>query len=675
MLVLLLSVTPLQAEPPPPSTEPAQCDTLLMFVGEDTKVLKIASRREQSAWQAPAIARVITQSELREQGTFILSDALQNVPGFYLAEKEWGTAPYLRGIPDSVLFLYDTVPVQSEVDKSIHPIDHELPLWSAKRIEIINGPGSVLWGPDAFAGIVNVVPMTGKDIQGVETGAFYGAPGDQMGFFINTGYDGGIWDGFFALSGRRGKEDTRHFDIVRFTGDDLSALPPEERLGLGRPGEAEYLDAYGHISHGGWLNLSGRMAWNRKPYTMTSAGGTVSWGETRSTPFGFLKLEAKQDLDLSSSFKFTGYYTHLSHEHEVIDQERTQKEDTAYAEIVYDRSVMGGTGMLTGGLSYRRRTVDDAPIWKGYLPGYLASDNSAFLPIVLQEDFDSKLWSLFGQFMKTLGDWDLSAGARHDMHEDLSNQTSVNAGIGWSPSKDWRYKLQYGTAYRTPFARQLYITTSPEFEEIRSLNLQVAWNRADRMGASVTGFQQRIDDHVMEDLYAGLSMPNSQEIYGVELDAYIRPHKKLKIQANLTWLANSGPDETYRYLESITLDPDGFLQENYAVNNYPYDLGADLLFNLQATWSPLERLSLYTRAGYVASRYLVCPRENLLQRVRVPGFWRIDANAIIRDVFFKGADLEISLRNLTDHRYEIPGTYDIIEADPISAQVLLRIRW
>jgi hypothetical protein len=116
------------------------------------------------------------------------------------------------------------------------------------------------------------------------------------------------------------------------------------------------------------------------------------------------------------------------------------------------------------------------------------------------------------------------------------------------------------------------------------------------------------------------------------LDGSIRPHKTLTLQTGFTWLTNNGPDENYRYLESITVDPDGTVRENYAVNTYPFDLGADLLFNAQATWRPLERLSLNTRAIYVSSRYLDLPREDRLQRVRVPGFWRFDATAVMRDL-------------------------------------------
>lgn len=112
--ILALMVGTLRAEEAPADND----DTLLMFVGEDLDVLTIASRREEGARQAPAVARVITRETLEEMGVRTLSQALETAPGFHMAQKEWGTQPYLRGIPDSVLFLYDTVPLGSDVSKS-----------------------------------------------------------------------------------------------------------------------------------------------------------------------------------------------------------------------------------------------------------------------------------------------------------------------------------------------------------------------------------------------------------------------------------------------------------------------------------------------------------------------------------------------------------------------------
>ncbi len=673
--IFLCVSTPLWAEE---DAQPVREETMLMFVGEEIEVLTIASRREQSAWQAPAIARVLTQKELRERGAYTLSDGLKDVPGFYAAQEEWGTQPYLRGIPNSTLFLYDTVPVGSEVTKSIHQLNHDLSLWSVKRVEIVNGPASVLWGPDAFAGIVNVVPMTGKDLDGVEAGVLYQGPGDHLGFFANAGHDQGLWDGFISVSGRRGEEDDRLFEIVRFQGDGMWPLPPEERLGEGYPGTSEYLEASGNFSYDDWLNLSGRIAYNERPYTMTSGEGTTSWGESRRSPFGFFKLEAKRRLDRTSALKLTGFYSELRNEHEVIDRAQTQKETTTYAEVVYDRSMMAGTGIFTGGFSYREKRVQDAPIWIGYLPGYLEDNNPFFSPRILERSYDSRLWSVFGQFQKTIDSFNMFAGVRRDMHEDFEDQTSLSAGIGWSPSSSWRYKLMGGTAYRTPFARQLYEEGNPDLEEIRSLNLQIAWEKPRQMGFSATGFYQWLDDHVMEDPYAGLSLPNEQRIYGVELEGHYSPHRRLKIEANLSLLENRGSDEKYRFIESITIDPDdpdGDLILNYATKTYPYDLGAGSLFNVMVTWQPNDRVSLHARTGYTASRSLIYPRDDAYEIVSASGDWQVDLTAVIRDFIFPGTDLDFSIKNLTDTSYHTPGTYDLVEGRPVTVQAVVRMRF
>jgi outer membrane cobalamin receptor len=671
-VILLCVSTTLWAEE---VTQPESEETILMFVGEETKVLSIASRREQSAWQAPAIARVLNQKELRDQGAFTLSDALKNIPGFYVAQKEWGAQPYLRGIPNSALFLYDTVPVGSEVTKFIHQLDHDLSLWSVKRVEMINGPASVLWGPDAFAGIVNVVPMTGKDLDGVEAGVLYQGSGDHLGFFTNVGCDQGLWNGFLSVSGRRGEEDDRPFDIVRFQGDGLAPLPPEERFGEGLPEESKYLEVYGNFSYDDWLNVSARFSYNDRSYTMTSGGGSTSWGESRGSPFGYVKVEAKRQLARNSVLKFVGFYSDLRYEHDVIDRSQTQEERTTYTELVYDRSMMAGTAIFTGGFSHREKRVQDAPIWRGYLPGYLESNNPAFFPIIFQESYDSRLWSVFGQFHKTIDDFNMFAGLRHDMHDDFEDQTSLSAGIGWSPSISWRYKLMGGTAYRTPFARQLYEEGNPDLEEIKSLNMQVAWEKPHRMGFSATGFYQWLENHVMEDPYAGISLPNEQKIYGLELEGHYSPYSALKIEANLTLLENRGLDEKYRYIVEFTDDGEGNIVPVYDTETYPYDLGADSLFNVMVTWQPTDRVTLHARTGYTASRSLIYPRDDAFEIVSVSGDWLADLGVVIRDVPFSGADLDLSVKNLTDNRYQTPGTYDLIEGPSITVQAVLRVRF
>ncbi|MCF8083526.1 MAG: TonB-dependent receptor [Deltaproteobacteria bacterium] len=669
LAALLGSGASLMAE----SHRPAENDTVLMFVGEDMEVLSIASRRQEGVWQAPAVGRVIPRKELWKQGVKTLSQALKMEPGFYMAQKEWGSEAYLRGIPDSALLLYDNlVPMGSDVTKTLQPLDYELSLAPVKRVEIVRGPGSVLWGPDAFAGIVNVVPMTGKDLDGAETGALYGGPEDHGALYVNMGKDGGEWDGFLSMSGRTIAEDDTPCNIVRFWGEGGRAYPYEERFGAEQPGRSHYLEASGNFSFRDWFTLSGLISDYKRPYAMSgpdesSRERDLTWPESRSGPFGFIKLEAKRDLDAVSGVRFAGYYNWLNLEYEIIDRRLDQRENRFYGELIYDRSFFAGKGVFTGGAAYRKTDVTNAPVWKSYFPDYVAQEKTTFLPLYTLEDYDDRLWSLFGQYTHSIGDFDFSVGLRNDDHRRYADALSYNAGVVWSPWPAWMFKALYGTAYRTPSARQLLGGDTPDLEEIETLNLQAGWKPSPRAEVNVCGFVSKIENHFMEDPYAGLSQPNHQKLYGVELNGRFSPLKVLDLSANLTLLNNSGPDETYRYIQYWDPDP------HYEELNFPYDPGPKRLFNLTGTWRPHERVSIFARLGYHSATRLMYPRADTVQCL--DGAWVLDMAATVRDMIFPGVDLQIAVRNLGNTHYRTAGTYSTISGEPFTAEVMLRKRW
>lgn len=654
-------------------TEPADEPTMLMFVGEQLDVLTIASRREESAWQAPAVARVITRDQLRNRGAATLGEALEKMPGFFMSRKEWGMQPYLRGIPNSVLFLYDTVPISSDIKKSWNLLDHEMSLAPVKRIEIVRGPGSVLWGPDAFAGIVNVVPMTGKDLNGTELGITYDYPGDQKGFFANHGYHSGNYDLFLSLSGRRGEEDDRAANIKRFWGNGQTPVSPEQRYGETQPDDSRYLEAFGSLSIGDWLHLSSRISDSRKPYRMSDASGRMSWLEARSVPTSFVKLEAKKDVDISSTIRFTGTFSSLHPEYDLIDRTISQRETTSYGELIYDRSFFAGSGLMTGGISFREKHVKNAPVWNSYFPDFLGDENRFFLPLLSQEDYNTRLWSLFLQFNQKMGHIDVWGGIRKDFHDKYKDHISYNAGVSWEISTNLMMKILFGTAYRTPFSRQLISDEEPDLEKIKSISSQIVWKFNEHLDVALCGFASRIDNHIMEDPYAGLSVPNHQSINGIELEMNLSPSKKIQLSAKLTALDNTGPQETYRYNDYSYIRADGTIVEHFVDLAYPYDIGSDIMFNLMGTMNLNRYITTYAGLSYFSDRKLIYPRGDTF--IDLPGVWLLDATATVRDILPKGLELELALKNCTDRKYEIPGTYSTLSGDPFSVHITLRKKW
>lgn len=656
----------------------AREDTLIMFVGEDLEVVSIASRREEAAWQAPAVARVITRDQIREQGDTTLAQALEKTPGFYMAPQEGGARPFLRGISDGVLFLHDSVPLGADSSKSFHPLDHELSLTGVKRIEIIRGPGSVLWGPDAFAGIVNVVPMRGRDLDGTETGALYRHPGDQIGAYLNHGVETMDWDLFLSLSGREGREDETEADVRRFWGDDDDGpVPPDQRYGEEAPGQAHFVEAVANFSYREWLSVSGRLSDYRRPVAVTGPDDEPAWLETDNTTTSYLKLEARKEIDGASAIRFLGSYTYLRPAQQIIDETFRQREKTVYGELIYDRSFMAGKGLLTGGTSFRHKRIEDAPVWESSLPDLLPPENEVFLPFYSMQSYDTRLWSGFAQYLHKFGDLDVWLGLRFEDHDEYNSKTNYNIGFSYAVTPEWMVKAIYGTAYRTPFVRQLVDGGTPDLEEISSVNLQVGYRPSDRYGAVATGFFNAIKDHIAED-FTGLSNPNHQDIYGVELDAWYHPLPSLKLSANATLFDNSGPDETYLYNDFIFIRPDGSVERNFVTLANPYDTGPERLMNFMATWRPGGGVTVFGRLGYSSGKILTYPgdpAEGSDPAATVSGDWLLDAALTVEDLFASGWNLSLSGRNLLDKNQEIPGAYSLIDADPFTVEAVLRTTW
>jgi outer membrane receptor for Fe3+-dicitrate len=58
----------------------------------------------------------------------------------------------------------------------------ELPLEAVERVEVIRGPGSALYGADAFAGVINIITKKAKDINGTRLGVRAGDANTQSGW-------------------------------------------------------------------------------------------------------------------------------------------------------------------------------------------------------------------------------------------------------------------------------------------------------------------------------------------------------------------------------------------------------------------------------------------------------------------------------------------------------------
>ena len=646
-------------------------DTMLMFVGEDLEMLSIASRKEEAAWSAPAIVDVITRQEFESNNAFTLSQALEGTPGFHINQTERSSTYYLRGIPNSALTLFDTVPMGSGVVKSENYMDYETSLSAVKRIEVVRGGGSVLWGPDAFAGVVNLVPLTGKDVNGFQTGLNLSS-GDSSGeVYLNYGCEKHRWSGFASVSARFAKDEGPETNLVRFWNDGILPAPPEDRYGKNNADDSHFVNFYGSISYENWLTLSLRFSDSLNAYTVSDWDDDFRWEEQTASTRHMVKLEAVKSIDQDSGVRFTGYLSGKSLDYSIIDSTLDRKESSIFAEVIYDRSFFLSKALLTTGISLKSDQYDRVPVWDGFFPLFLTDENLNFLPEIAQYDFSNDLFSVFGQYRHKFNLVEIWAGTRYDNHSAYEGKISYNTGFAWNIDK-FILKGIFGTGYRTPFARQLFEESDLRLEKITTLNLGLSWKY---MGtrAAVTLFRNELENHVIEDRYAGagLSSPNSQDIYGLELEVEHQFSQNLTLFANLTLLNNSGADEIYYYNDYNYTDEQGNTAEHYLELSHAYEPGPDIMGMVKAVWDINRNLSFAPELRYFGSQTIYSPVAD--ETLSCGHAWGMDVNLMIRNYF--PFDVNLFLINLFDNKYKTPGLYSVTQNSGFTAGIALRYSW
>ena len=125
--------------------------------------IDVASRKESTAREAPGVVTVITRDQIQKSGARDLIDILRLVPGFdvgFDTNGAYGVA--IRGIwanEGKVLVLMDGVPLNDEMYGTFQ-YGHHIPVDIIERIEIMRGPGSVMYGESAELGVISIKTMT-----------------------------------------------------------------------------------------------------------------------------------------------------------------------------------------------------------------------------------------------------------------------------------------------------------------------------------------------------------------------------------------------------------------------------------------------------------------------------------------------------------------------------------
>ncbi len=628
----------------------------LFFVGQDLRVLTVASGRAEMPDKAPAIATVITSDDIERGGYRTLADVLSSCSGFYIAKREWGSELYLRGVLQGPLFLYDGVPLTSDSTKSIYPLDDELNIYALKRVEIVKGPSSVLWGPDAFSGVINLVPKTGKDLNGVEVGLLGESPFDGRGFFLNAGKRKGKFSGFVSIYSYWRRPYLNHYNVSS-SGDRVSRSLKTQ----------EYYDLLFNFTAGDALQISGRWSDYRRNFTMMDFSREYSWKAEKKNPFSYLKAEYKKIWD-STSLRLKGYYSYLKQKKGEMNVYQSQKSRIYFAGFMLNRELFDKRGILTLGASYRYNKVSDAVLRvKGAVPDFISPENKVFKPIVEEKSFDTDLFSSYLQYRHHIDKWEFWLGLRYDNHSDYKDRWSYNAGVMWYPTRSLYFKAIYGVSYRTPYAVQFVGRERATPEEMRSLNLQVGY-RFKGIELKLTPFYSKIKNHVLEDPFGGYSLPGRREFLGTELEFIWKISDRFKLWTNLTAFSSWGDDEDFKVLKYIFITPEGEKDYRYEFYSKDFDQGPQNIANIGFDWNITSKWHAWGKLSYTGSRVFSYLKEDY--KKYLGSQWLFDASLDYK--ICKNFKVRFLVKNLFNNRYKEAGTYSIFESKPARFYFILK---
>ena len=141
-----------------------------------------SSRFSQKSSEAPSRVTVVDAQAIQKFGYRTLRDILNSIPGIYSTYDR--NYSYLGargfGVPGDYntrfLMLLDGKRVNDNIYDSFG-VDYDgiVNVDLIQRVEFSSGPGSAVYGANAFFGVINVITKNGDDIDGVQVSADYGS--------------------------------------------------------------------------------------------------------------------------------------------------------------------------------------------------------------------------------------------------------------------------------------------------------------------------------------------------------------------------------------------------------------------------------------------------------------------------------------------------------------------
>jgi outer membrane cobalamin receptor len=567
-------------------------EELTLVYGDKTSI-SIATGSTQSLRRAPAVASVITAQDIAAMGATDLDHVLESIPGMHVARSANQYSPLfvVRGIfsqfAPQLLVLQNGVPITSIYLSNKGNVWAGYPVEHIARIEVIRGPGSALYGSDAFSGVVNIITKAAADTPGTELGVRAGSFGTRDGWVQHGGKWGpaevaayvrvGTTDGFRRLIDADAQ--TRNDTLF---GTKASLAPGPVNLGY------DAVDANLDISLDKWRLRAG---YKLRDDVQTGAGVASALdpvGRSRSeritTELAWTDPQVGKDWSMGASIS-TQYYNQLT----PVDYQLLPP-GLRFPTGLFPNGMRGGPDFweqnvrLSGYVGYAgfkdhhlRAGIghDDLDLYRirenrnfTYSPSGLPIPQTTYLEYSAADPFlrtgSRKIDYLYLQDEWNIApDWALTAGVRHDRYSDFGGTTNPRMALVWDASLNLTAKLMYGRAFRAPSFIEFYGRSNPvaqgnsslKPETNNTLEAALSWQARADTQLNLTMYHYGMTNIIrtVPNAIAGTGSTyhntGDQNGHGLEFEAATIAGRDLQLLANYSWQRStdkaSGKDAGY----------------------------------------------------------------------------------------------------------------------------------
>jgi outer membrane receptor for ferrienterochelin and colicins len=634
---------------------------------EELATLKVASvygasKHQQIETEAPSSVSIVTADDIRKSGYRTLSDLLNGVRGFYTTYDRGYHYIGVRGINrpgdfgGRVLITVDGHRLNDPIfDSAANGNEFILDMDLVDRVEVIRGPGSSLYGNNAFLAVINVITRRGESFRGAEVSGAYASYDTYTGrLSYGNRFDNGLE---LVLSGT----------YLNSQGHDSLYFP---EFSLANQGWADKADGawagsgFAQLRYGDF-SLEGGVV-RRKKYLPTAAYG-AAFNDPRESiddERAFADLKYQHEFGEEWELIARGYYDHYRYEGVVplpeveygnplypgqitLNQDADRSESVG-VEVQLSKNLFEGN-RLTAGTEYRNdfmlqfRNFDvDPPAT------FLDTNLTAYTVGVFVQDE----YQICPQFI-------VNAGIRYDYFSSFGDTVNPRVALIYSPWKEGSFKFLYGQAFRAPNANELYYQ-APGYRSNLSLKPETT-HSYELVYEQAAGNHLRLVSCLFYEQIADLIT------FGSTSDAVVF--------GNITGATSRGGElelqgrwaHGWQALASYTYANARDTQTDQRLNNSPEHLAK---FSLTA---PLWKQKLFANLEIqaVSSRTTVHGGS-------VDGYWVANATLLSRELL-KGLDLSASVYNLFNQHYADPVAADLpenaVQQDGIGFRLKLTYRF